>query len=374
MDTVGIICEYNPFHNGHLYHINKCKEMFPDAIIVLVLNGYFSQRGEMSILTKEDKTKIALEAGVNLVIELPFVFGTQSADTFAFTSVQLLNELGVKKIVFGSEQNDTDLLNKIVDIQLNDSKYQENVQKLLATGINYPTAMARALNVDMDFNLPNDLLGISYVKAIKQINSKIKFHTIKRTSDYHDAIDDSEIVSATNIRLRNNKKMDISKFVPSYVLPYIKDANFDYFSLLKYKIISDVNLEQYLDVDEGLENRLKKFINNTTFLDELVTDIKSKRYTHNKICRMFVHILIGLTKEDNKTISLDYVRVLGFDSLGKKYLNMVKKDMTLPFATNKLKSKILDYEYKASLIYDLITGLDTYSFEKMMKPIEKKDD
>ena len=225
MDSVGIICEYNPFHNGHLYHINKCKELFPNQPIILILNGYFLERGELSILSKEDKTKIAITAGVDLVVELPFVFGTQSADIFAFNSVKLLDTLHVNKIVFGSESNDITLLETVADYQLNNKEYDSKVKELMSEGMNYPTAMAKALEIDADISSPNDLLGISYIKAIKQINNKMKYYTIKRTNDYHDTKSNNDVVSASNIREKIKNHSDIKNFLPKYCLDKIKNVN-----------------------------------------------------------------------------------------------------------------------------------------------------
>ena len=164
MDIIGIIAEYNPFHNGHIYHINKIKEKYPDAILILVLNGYFLERGEISILTKEEKTRIALEYGVNIVLELPFLMGSQSADIFADASIKILNNYHVNKIIFGSECNDVNMLTNIAKAQFKDD-FDELVKNYMDEGCNYPTALARACKVNFDFN-PNDLLGISYIKAI----------------------------------------------------------------------------------------------------------------------------------------------------------------------------------------------------------------
>jgi len=145
MKRIGIICEYNPFHNGHLYHINKIKEMYPDSIIILVMSGNFTQRGEASIINKWDKTDIALTYGVNIVVELPFVFATQSADTFARASIEILNSLHVDTIVFGSETNDIKRLRLMAETQINNKEYDKLVQKYLDEGINYPTALSKAL-------------------------------------------------------------------------------------------------------------------------------------------------------------------------------------------------------------------------------------
>ena len=178
MEAVGIICEYNPLHNGHIYHIEETKRKFPGKTIILVLNGYFLERGEVSILSKENKTKLALIYGVDLIVELPFIFGSQSADIFAEAAIKILGYLGCSYLVFGSESNNIEALEKVATIQ-NTPEYNKKVQELLATGINYPTALAKALEIDVNVFNPNDLLGISYLKAIKRNNLNIKPITIK---------------------------------------------------------------------------------------------------------------------------------------------------------------------------------------------------
>lgn len=372
MNVIGLIAEYNPFHNGHLYHIKKIKEDNPDAILVLVLNGYFMQRGEFSILTKEEKTKLALHYGINIVLELPFVYGVQSADNFALASLELLNNLKVNKIVFGSETNDIKVLEQVAKIQLNNKEYDLKVKEYLKKGLNYPTAVSLAINTKDNISKPNDLLGISYIKAILKNRYKITYETIKRTNDYHDLNSKGKTISASNIRNKINKNKSIKKYVPSYSYKLIKRRNTKYFNYLKYKIITETNLERYLDVDEGIENRLKNKILESNSLEELVTKVKTKRYTYNKINRMFIHILVGLTKKDNNKMKLDYIKILGFDSKGQEYLNKIKKNIKLPLYTNKLNSKIKDYELKAAQVYDLITTSKTYNYELKNKPITKK--
>ena len=369
MHVIGIICEYNPFHNGHLYHLQKVKELFPDSLVILVLNGYFLERGEISIISKENKTNIALQSGIDLVIELPFVYGTQSADIFANLSITILEKLHCEYVVFGSEINNIDTLEKIADYTLNNKEYDKDVKKYLDEGVNFPTALAKAIKIDFDFR-PNDLLGISYLKSIKMNKYKIKPITIKRTNDYLDTTLDNDIVSASNIRIRIKNKENINKYVPKYTLNYLENIDENkLFNLLKYKIITDKDLSIYLDVDEGIENRLKKVINEVNNLDELINKIKSKRYTYNKIRRMLIHILIGLTKKDNKIINLDYIKVLGFNKNGQKYLNSIKKDLDISIIPNK-DSLIYKYELKTSQIYDLITNTITTSFEVKNNPIK----
>lgn len=370
MDVIGIICEYNPFHNGHLYHINKIKEIFKDSTLVLIVNGYFLERGEISILSKEDKTKIALDYGIDLVIELPFVYGTQSADIFANASIKILNELKVNKIVFGSECNDINLLSKIVDIQLNDINYNTKVKEYLDKGLNYPTAMSKSLNIKEDISNPNDLLAISYIKSIKSNNFDIEPVSIKRTNKYHDTTSNDTIISASNIREKIKNNMEITSYIPCGIKDSIKSINYDkLFELLKYKIITDNDLSKYLTVDEGIENKIKKEIFNSNNIEELINNIKTKRYTYNKISRMLIHILIGLLKSDNN-LDMDYIKILGFNSKGQEYLNSIRKDLNLSIKTNH-DSKIYEYELKAAIIYDLLTNSNTYDFEIKNKPVFK---
>lgn len=363
MHVIGLICEYNPFHNGHIYHIEKIKELYPDSLLILVLNGYFLERGEISILTKEEKTKIALDFGVNIVLELPVFYGTQAADIFAEASVKILNKYNVDTIVFGSESNDIDTLFKIAKMEF-DPKFHETVLKYLKTGINYPTSLAKSLNMNFSFT-PNDLLGISYIKAIIKNKYDIKPVAIKRTSNYHDTLSSEEVISAKNIREKMKNNEDIAKYLPKSVCDKLIRIDYDiYFKLLKAKIITDYSIEDYIDVSEGIEYRLRKLINDSNDYDTFIEKLKTKRYTTNRLNRMFIHIILGMKKSDNNYIG-DYTKVLGFDSKGQKYLKNFKY---------KDEDKVIrDYELKASLIYDLINNTDTYSFELRNKPIKKLD-
>ncbi len=370
METIGIIAEYNPFHNGHLYHINKIKELYPNSLIILVLNGYFTQRGDISILNKEDKTKISLSNQIDIVLELPFIFGTQSADIFAYNSIKLLNELKVNRIIFGSESNNIELLKKVVDIQNNDPEYNTRLKSYLDEGVNYPTAMKKALKMEEDISNPNDLLGISYLKAITKINPNIIAETIQRTNDYHDIESNEGILSASNIRTKIQNEENISNFIPKDVLPLINPiTNNSLFNLLKFKILTDNDLSKYLDVDEGIEYRITKCINSSQSLDELIVNVKTKRYTYNKICRMFLHILIGLTKKDNLDARLDYIKILGFNNKGQEYLKKIRKDISLPTTPNK-ESLVYKYEIKSAYLYEQATKKSLNNFDKKNIPIK----
>lgn len=372
LKAVGIICEYNPFHNGHLYHLNKIKEMYPDSIIILVTQGYFTERGDISIMTKKNKTSLCLDMGIDLIIELPFVFATQSADIFAYGAISILNYLKVDKIVFGSECNDINLLSNMADIQLNDNQYNNIVKKYLNTGLNYPTSLSKALFdiTGNNINLPNDLLGISYIKAIKKLGSDIIPICIKRTNDYHTSNIENNITSASNIRKMILKKEDISNLVPNELLKYplINQSFNDFFNLLKYKIISEQkHINIYQTVDEGFENRIIKNIYNSHSIDELIIKCKTKRYTYNKINRMLVHILCNFTKEEaNKYKEIQYIRVLGFNKNGSNYLKQIKKDISIPIITklSDSTSGMLLLEQRVTNIFSLILDNDDITKEE----------
>ena len=223
MNRIGIIAEYNPFHYGHVYQINKIKELYPDSIIIVIVSTTFTQRGEISLINKWDKTKICLEYGVSLVVELPTLYATQSADVFSYGALKILNSLEIDTLVFGSECNDVKLLMNLADMQLHDDKYNDLVKKYLDSGKNYPSAMSLALYdlSGIKIDKPNDLLGLSYVKEIIKNKYPITPVTIKRTNDYHGNIVNSNIVNASLIRKMISNNDDISSYVPSITLECI---------------------------------------------------------------------------------------------------------------------------------------------------------
>jgi predicted nucleotidyltransferase len=361
MKCVGIICEYNPFHNGHLYHLERVKEMCPDHTIILILGGNFMQRGETSIIDKWTKTKIALEYGIDIIVELPFVFASQGADVFARGSIELLNHLKVDKLIFGSEIEDINILKELADIQLNHNEYDSLVKKYINEGINYPTALSKALYEikGHQINTPNAILGISYIREIKRLKSKLEPFCIKRTNNYHSLELDSNVVSASSIRRALKDGKIIQNYVPYITYKYLQNSHLhfidDYFPLLKYKILTELDsLSIYQTVDEGIENRIKKEIIKANNLEELITKIKTKRYTYNKIRRMLTHIMCNFTKEEAKKFKhIEYIRVLGFSEKGKKYLNKIKKDLEIPLITNysKLDNEMLKLELRVTGVY-----------------------
>ncbi len=356
--AIGIVAEFNPLHYGHIYLINKVKEMYPDEEIIVVLGGNVLQRGNLSIIEKYDKTKIALDNGVDLVVELPFPFSSQSADIFAKGSIEILNKLHVDKLVFGSEEGSIDKFIKAANVQLNNKDYDPTVKKYLKEGYNFPTSLNKALKdiANIEIDKPNDLLALSYIKEIIKNNYNIIPITIKRTNDYHSK-ELNEISSATSIREAYKNNIDISKYVPKEEIELIKiDYEEKYFTLLKYKIISDENLKLYNLVDEGIDIKLKEMITNCNNLDDLIKSIKSKMNTYNKIERMLSFILFNYKKENNDT-NLKYIRVLGFNQSGKNYLNIIKKNIDIPIITKISKDNynLIKEDLNKDLIYYEIT-------------------
>lgn len=374
MEIIGIVAEYNPFHNGHLYQIQKIKEKYPDSILVAVVSSTFTQRGTVSILNKWTKTKIALDNHIDIVIELPFVYATQSSDIFAKGAVALLNKLKVTRIIFGTERDNLNELSLSADIQLNNKKYHKLVKLYLSKGLNYPTATNKALEdlTGQVVTTPNDLLALSYIKEIKSNNYQIKYENIKRTSSYHGTEINNNITSASNIRKLYQENKDIDNLIPySKEQLYKVDMN-KFLPLLKYQIfLNQDNLNKYQTVDEGIEGRIIKYITKSSTYEELINNIKTKRYTYNKISRMLLHILISFTKEEAQNINIDYIRLLGFSPNGKHYLNKIKKELDVPLITGYKKniSKVLDIELRTTKIYTLIIGNELPLEEYRNKPI-----
>ena len=356
MKATGIICEYNPFHNGHLYHLNEAKKLNPDSIIIAVMSGNFMQRGECAIINKWDRTKVALNQGADLVIELPFTFASQGADIFSKGSIEILKHLQADFLVFGSENNNLEHLKKLADIQLNNKDYNNLVKTYLKEGINFPTALSKALEAlsTSTVTTPNDILGLSYIREIIKQEANITPLTVQRTNDYHSLEIDNNIVSASSIRKALKDGLEVSHTVPKITNKYLQDNLYfidNYFSFLKYKIITSKDLSIYQTVDEGIEGRLKKEIIKARNLEDYIKAIKTKRYTYNKIRRMLTHILCDFTKEEAKeNKDVNYIRVLGLNKKGQEYLNEIKHDLEVPLLTTFDKN-LLQIELRVTSVY-----------------------
>ena len=337
-NVIGLIVEYNPFHNGHLHHIQEIDRLFEDNIKIAVMSGDFVQRGEPSLINKFEKTKIALSQGIDIVIELPAFYSTQSAEIFAKGSVNLLNKLSCSHIVFGSESNNLDKLKRIATISLT-KEFELSLREFLAEGFSYPTAFSKAL---FDEKLgSNDILALEYLKAIKSTNSKIEPYSIQRekTGYYDDKKDNFS--SATYIRkilLGNEKKENklnkIKNLVPEFSYKILEE-NFgvfsclsDFYDLIKYNIIKNYSeLKNIQDLEVGLENRLYKYSLENLSFEDFFNEVLTKRITISRLQRILLHSLFGLTKTITEKIKnkVPFVKILGFSERGQEYLNYLKK-------------------------------------------------
>ena len=338
-NVVGLIVEYNPFHNGHLHHIQEIDRLFDDNIKIAIMSGDFVQRGEPSLINKFEKTKIALSQGIDIVIELPAFYSTQSAEIFAKGSVNLLNKLSCSHIVFGSESNDLDKLKRIATISLT-KEFELSLREFLAEGFSYPTAFSKAL---FDEKLgSNDILAMEYLKAIKVINPKIEACSIKRekTGYYDDEKDNFS--SATYIRkilLDYNKKKEdklnkIKNLVPKFSYKILEE-NFgvfsclsDFYDLIKYNIIKNHSeLKNIQDLEIGLENRLYKYSLENLSFEDFFNEVLTKRITISRLQRILLHSLFNLTENITEKVKnrVPFVKILGFSTKGQKYLNYLKK-------------------------------------------------
>ena len=360
--VLGIIAEYNPFHNGHLYHLETSKKLTDADYTVAIISGNFTQRGSTSIVDKWSKTKMALENGIDLVIELPVLYSISSAENFADGAIKILNSLGiVDYLSFGAETSDISILNNIANILCSEHEEYKNLLSIeLEKGLSFPKARVNALldyikNTDdnvpenriIDFekyskilSSPNNILGIEYLKALKKYKSSIKPVCISRfKSEYNSSSFSENIASATAIReLIKNKNFDtIKNVIPlesySILMDCINsgcvapDLNcFEkeiIFTLRKMSIEEIFNLP---DVSEGLEFSIKKAANSCNNINEFLDIVKSKRYTVTRLQRILLYALLGISKEDmqlSKKVEKPYVRVLGFNDNGKKLVSEI---------------------------------------------------
>ena len=338
-NVIGLIVEYNPFHNGHLHHIKEIDRLFEDNIKITVMSGDYVQRGEPSLINKFEKTKIALSQGIDIVIELPAFYSTQSAEIFAKGSVNLLNQLSCSHIVFGSESNDLDKLKRIATISLT-KEFQLSLKEFLAEGFSYPTAFSKAL---FDEKLgSNDILALEYLRAIRDIDSKIEAYCIKREkTGYYDDEKDN-FASATYIRKvlldsnekKENKLNKIKNLVPEFSYEVLEE-NFgvfsylsDFYDLIKYNIIKNyLELKNIQDLEVGLENRLYNYAIKDLSFEDFFNEVLTKRITISRLQRILLHSLFNLTENITEKVKnkVPFVKILGFSARGQEYLNYLKK-------------------------------------------------
>ncbi len=396
--VLGIIAEYNPFHNGHLYHIAKSKQETGAQYVVAVISGNFVQRGNTSIINKWKKARMALLNGVDLVIELPTIYSVSSAENFAEGAIKILNSLGVvDTISFGMETNDISTLNNIANVLYNEPKeYITILSHELKKGNSYPKARENALMMYLNdikryanvLSGSNNILGIEYLKAMRRTKSTITPIGIKREKVlYNDKYIVDEFASATAIRkmLITKELNDISKVMPrnSYLIlgeelkngHYVIDLSiFEKEIIYTLRKMSAEEISKLPDVTEGLENSIKNAADSCNTLDELINIVKTKRFTQTRIQRILIYALLGIDKkqmEISKKI-MPYIRVLGFNNKGKELiseimalnpkLNMVTSvKKYIDTVASKNLREMLEKDILATNIYTLGYYSDSYS-------------
>lgn len=330
MKIAGFVAEFNPFHKGHEYLINKIKEEGADVIVV-AMSPNFVMRGEPAIFNKIERTTHALNSGIDIVLEIPTVYAIQSADIYALSGVTLLEKAGVTDLYFGVENDNLPLFLEIRDALLSD-KYRELLQKYQKEGNGFSISSKKALSeINPEFeeilSSPNNLLGIEYLVALKKTTSNIVPHLIKRVdSGYYDGINESSLIqSATALREELSKDSPNESYFPYEINNLQKHVKEDYLDLLKYRVssTSSFDLSKILGMNEGFENRLKTKANWNSY-DSLVESLISKRDRETKVKRILTAVLLGIKKDEGSIVDINYIRVLGFSTNGSAYLKTIK--------------------------------------------------
>ena len=372
MRVVGLIAEYNPFHNGHQYHIEKAKEVANADFAVVVMSGNFVQRGAPAIMPKHLRAKIALQSGADLVIELPVCYATGTAEQFAYGAVSLLDKLGcVDAICFGSECGNINPLSNVAKLLCDESnEYKDTLQSYLRLGMSFPLARQKALDkVYPDCNYgqllsdPNNILGIEYLKALLRLGSNIEPMTIRReVSHYHDTQLQEQFSSASALRqvIEDGDYAKLYGQIPSECITSIEDgykvrypvyAN-DFSLLLKYKLLNETStsLVEYADVSEELANRIYNRLNDYVTFNQFCELLKTKEITYTRISRALIHILLGVKKRDYDEI--EYARMLGFRKESSDLLAYIKRTSSLPLISKLLSSDNFAENAKRMLAID----------------------
>lgn len=382
MKAVGLIVEYNPFHNGHSHHLLAAKERTQADIVIAVMSGNFLQRGEPALVSKWHRTKMALLGGVDIVVELPYAFATQKAETFANGAVSILNAIGCEALCFGSENGDIlSFYNTIEFLKKHQNTFEENIRNHIKTGVSYPKALSLSFEQMnhsdnlVDLSAPNNILGFHYMKAIVTQKSAMKPITIKRkNASYHDEYFTSDqIASATSIRKAlfstDTEKASIDPYVPDSTNHLLKEYYMqygifhqwdDYWPMLQFRLLQcePTELREIYEVEEGLENRLINAALKATCFQDFMQELKTKRYTWTRLQRVCTHIITNAKKSQMSTdkIKATYLRLLGMTENGKKYLNKKKSYFSLPLISklSSCKQEDILLDIKAARIYSSI--------------------
>ncbi|MBF2379891.1 nucleotidyltransferase [Listeria welshimeri] len=377
MKATGIVVEYNPFHNGHQLHLNKARELTKADVVIAVMSGSFVQRGEPAILPKWERTKMALAAGVDMVVELPVSFATQHATIFAEESVRILDALHVDALFFGSEHGvSEDFSTAAKTVAEHEASFNQAIQlALIDKKTSYARAYTEAFKQSfgtelLDVTKPNNILGFHYALAIQKQNPTISLQTMARIhAGYHDIeANHDQIASATAIRklLLAGNLEEASRYLPASSIEILKnyDGPFlsweNYWALLKYRLIQAETdeLEGIRNVSEGIQNRMQIAATKAQYFSDFIESMKTKRYSNARIQRTALQILLNA----RNIPSAPYIRILGMNKTGQKYLSHHKKNISLPIVTTVSKAApgLLEEDIRATNIYTLVKGLENY--------------
>ena len=400
MNITGIITEYNPFHNGHKFHLEESKKQTKSDGTIYIMSGNFVQRGGPAIIDKWKRTEMALNNGVDLIIELPTFYAVSSAEFFAKGAVSILNSLNiVNNLFFGSEIGDAKALSEIAKVLVSeDERFQNILKENLSLGLTFAKAREKSLieylnssEINNIITSSNNILGIEYIKAILKLNSSINPVALKREgSNYNDKSLSQTFSSATSIRevLKNTSNIeDLKNIIPleSYeVFSKLQEQDYRFtfeeemFKYIKYKIQTNcVNFNNLYEVTEGLDNKIIKEISSSNSLHEFILKIKSKRYTYSKISRILTHIYLGLDNDDFKDIANEnnlYVRVLGFNKTGREILSLIKANSSIPLITKVPRftnNPLLKFDLQATACYSLLNDKVNPFNDYLQSPIIK---
>ena len=336
MKVSSLICEYNPFHNGHHYMLDKMRENGSDFIIAC-MSGNFTQRGDFAVFDKYSRTKTALENGIDLVIELPVTYACATAEKFAFGGVYILNALGcADEIYFGSECGNITALKNISDI-FQTPDFSGNIKKYLSLGQTFAKARENAVSEISEksadiLRYPNNILGIEYISALKKLHSPISPQTIRRIGSEHDSLTPFEnTASATLIRkMIYEKNSDFKKYIPVSDMTQIHElAKLETAFLYKLRIMSPEDIKNLPDISEGLENRLYNAVRNGISIENILSLAKTKRYTLARLRRILLYAFLDISKNDCNILP-QYIKILGFNSKGKNILRTMRETSELP--------------------------------------------
>ena len=381
MNIVGIIIETNPFHNGHMHFINEIKRIYQPDLIIAVTSTSFTMRGEISVINKFDKTNALLQAGVDLVLEFPFILSTQSSDYFASNAISILNEIGVNHIICGCENENIENLKYFYSLESTvqfNSILKENLKNYKSYKQTFMDTLEK-LNIDENliklFNQPNFTLAYRYYKTIKSKYSHIKMSLIKRTNSYDDESLDSNIVSAKAIRNARINNLDYTKYLP-FNLKLI-DLNIAYDNLLtiiNYLCLIKSNYSNTIN-SEGIINYILNNFNQTQSYNELISTLSNKRYSKSRINRTFLYMALNINQFYHEE---KYLRILGTNSLGLKYINNLDRTIknqifssVKELKTDTICYNILEIELLATKLYSLLTNDDTLLIKEYQLPIRK---